>query len=73
MIFKNLTSFINHNKIFTCRYSEEGPHFTVLPNGVLQVFSTQLSQCSESIIQSYDVNMLNFSSGILECLIIISR
>ena len=54
-------------------YSEEGPHFTVLPNGVLQVFSTQLSQCSDSIIQSYDQNTLNFSSGILECLIIISR
>ncbi|XP_076087925.1 neurobeachin-like protein 1 isoform X3 [Mytilus galloprovincialis] len=54
-------------------YSEEGPHFTVLPNGVLQVFSTQLYQCSESIAQSCDLDTLHFASSIMECLIIITR
>ena len=59
--------------IYNCRYSEEGPHFTVLPDGVLQVFSTQLSHCSESIIQKYDEDSLQLSTEIIQCLIIISR
>ncbi|CAC5375511.1 NEBL1_2 [Mytilus coruscus] len=54
-------------------YSEEGPHFTVLPDGVLQVFSTQLSQCSELIAHSCDLDTLHFASSIIECLIIITR
>ncbi|OWF44124.1 neurobeachin-like protein 1 isoform X3 [Mizuhopecten yessoensis] len=54
-------------------FSDEGPHMTRLPDGILQVFRNHLSQTSELFAQQKDPSHLTLAKSILQCLIVICR
>ncbi|XP_061165431.1 neurobeachin-like protein 1 isoform X2 [Saccostrea echinata] len=54
-------------------YSEEGPHFTKLPDGLLQMLSHHLNQCLEKFQEDSSLEHIHFAESIVKCLIIISR
>lgn len=56
-----------------CRFSEAGPHFTKLPDGLLQMLSHHLSQCLEKVQTEMEPETVHFAESIIKCLIIISR
>ncbi|XP_078323505.1 neurobeachin-like protein 1 isoform X4 [Crassostrea virginica] len=54
-------------------FSEAGPHFTKLPDGLLQMLSHHLSQCLEKLHEDSSPELIPFVESIIKCLIIISR
>eukprot|EP00105_Crassostrea_gigas_P036363 XP_019920511.1 PREDICTED: neurobeachin-like protein 1 [Crassostrea gigas] len=54
-------------------FSEAGPHFTKLPDGLLQMLSHHLSQCLEKVQTEMEPETVHFAESIIKCLIIISR
>ncbi|XP_069107826.1 neurobeachin-like protein 1 isoform X1 [Argopecten irradians] len=69
--YKNLIDYdFDHlNEVF----SDEGPHMTRLPDGILQVFRNHLSQACDAYVQQKDSSHLELAKSILQCLIVICR
>ncbi|XP_060592045.1 neurobeachin-like protein 1, partial [Ruditapes philippinarum] len=57
---------LNH---LTDGFSEEGPHLTKLPDGILQVLGNQLNQCC----CGDDLDTIKLATNIVKCLIVLCR
>ncbi|XP_055956982.1 neurobeachin-like protein 1 [Patella vulgata] len=54
-------------------FCEEGPHLTLLPDGILEVLGNQLVISKQQITSSFTEEKLKFTESLLECLIVICR
>ncbi|XP_067686159.1 neurobeachin-like protein 1 [Haliotis asinina] len=54
-------------------FSEEGPHLTRLPDGILEILGNYLSKCSEQFLGGFNSEALAFAESILKCLIVMCR